>query len=112
MSFELHPTLKGRGAQINPPVRFERLRVEDDFEHFEGDEEFAESLKKVPTEYYLDHSRSIIAHNTSPDVGFERSINPYRGCSHGCAYCFARPGHEYLGFSAGVDFESKIMVKP
>src|SRR5205807_522460 len=58
-----------------------------------------------------DTSRSIIAYNQSPDVGFSASINPYRGCEHGCSYCYARPYHEYLGFSAGLDFESKIMVK-
>ena len=58
-----------------------------------------------------DTSRSIIAYNDSPDVGFDASINPYRGCEHGCIYCFARPNHEYLGFSAGLDFETKILVK-
>ena len=63
------------------------------------------------TIYLRDPSRTIIAHNDSPDVGFETSINPYRGCEHGCIYCFARPTHEYLGFSAGLDFESKIVVK-
>ncbi len=85
--------------------------MEDDFEHFDGDDEFAASLTKVPTEYLLDSSKTIIATNDSPDVGFTHSINPYRGCSHGCCYCFARISHEYLGFSAGLDFESKIMVK-
>jgi DNA repair photolyase len=63
------------------------------------------------TVYLLDVSRSIIARNDSPDTGFDASINPYRGCSHGCAYCYARPTHEYLGLSAGLDFESKILVK-
>jgi DNA repair photolyase len=63
------------------------------------------------TELLLDASRSVIARNDSPDVGFETSINPYRGCEHGCIYCYARPFHEYLGFSAGLDFETKIMVK-
>jgi len=110
MSQEL-PILKGRGVNSNPKNRFERLHVEDDFEHLDGDEEFAASLTKVPTEYLLDSSKTIIATNDSPDVGFTHSINPYRGCSHGCCYCFARISHEYLGFSAGLDFESKIMVK-
>src|SRR5439155_20505332 len=64
------------------------------------------------TQYFRDATKTIIAHNQSPDVGFETSINPYRGCEHGCIYCFARPTHEYLGLSAGLDFESKIMVKP
>ena len=70
--------------------------------------------KRAPgptTKYYRDFTRTIIAHNESPDVGFESSINPYRGCEHGCIYCYARPTHEYLGFSAGLDFESRIMVK-
>ena len=69
------------------------------------------ALGRPPTEYLPDTSRSIIAQNDSPDVGFEVSINPYRGCEHGCIYCYARPTHEYLGFSAGLDFETKIMVK-
>jgi DNA repair photolyase len=67
--------------------------------------------RRVATELLRDTSRSIIAHNDSPDVGFDSSINPYRGCEHGCIYCYARPTHEYLGFSAGLDFESRIMVK-
>jgi DNA repair photolyase len=108
----IHPTIRGRGAVANPPNRFERMQVEDDLEHFEGDEEFLASLGKVKTEYLIDSSRSIIATNDSPDVGFTHSINPYRGCSHGCIYCYARPGHEYLGMSAGLDFETRIMVKP
>ena len=66
---------------------------------------------RPPTEYLPDLSKSIIAKNDSPDVGFEVSLNPYRGCEHGCIYCYARPTHEYLGFSAGLDFETKIMVK-
>ena len=111
MSNEL-PILKGRGTTANPKNRFERIHVEPDYEHFDGDEEFARSLESVPTEYFVDTSRSIIATNDSPDVGFTHSLNPYRGCSHGCCYCFARISHEYLGFSAGLDFETKIMVKP
>ena len=70
-----------------------------------------EGRPKLPTQFYRDLTRTIIARNNSPDIGFDRSINPYRGCEHGCVYCYARPTHEYLGFSAGVDFESKIMVK-
>jgi hypothetical protein len=80
------PILKGRGVNSNPKNRFERLHVEDDFEHLEGDAEFAASLAKVPTEYLVDSSKSIIATNDSPDVGFTHSINPYRGCSHGWMY--------------------------
>ena len=63
------------------------------------------------TRFYRDSSRTILAHNDSPDVGFDTSINPYRGCEHGCSYCYARPYHEYLGLSAGLDFETKIFVK-
>src|SRR5918992_1207340 len=95
---------KGRGALTNPPNRFDKL-------HYELDPD-AEPDDAVPqTEYYRDPSRTIIAHNDSPDVGFEISINPYRGCEHGCVYCFARPFHEYLGFSSGLDFETRIVVK-
>src|SRR5437870_7346270 len=95
----------GRGAAVNPPNRFERL-------HYEADPDDEQDPAGAPaTEYYRDRSRSIIATNDSPDVGFGASINPYRGCEHGCAYCYARPTHEYLGFSAGIDFETKILVK-
>ena len=66
----------------------------------------------VPTRYFTDTSRTILSRNDSPDIPFTWSINPYRGCEHGCIYCYARPSHEYLGFSAGVDFETKILVKP
>ncbi|HVR42795.1 MAG TPA: PA0069 family radical SAM protein [Thermoanaerobaculia bacterium] len=96
--------LKGRGAVISPPNRFERLV-------HEPDPEAERSPGAPPTEYLRDPARQIIASNDSPDVGFDRSINPYRGCEHGCAYCYARPTHEYLGFSAGLDFETRIMVK-
>lgn len=101
------PIIQGRGTALNPGNRFVRFSVEDDFEHAEPGEEPA----KITTEYFVDSSMSIIARNESPDVGFSSSINPYRGCSHGCIYCYARPTHEYLGFSAGLDFETKIMVK-
>jgi DNA repair photolyase len=71
----------------------------------------SESPERVPTQFFRDHASTVITRNASPDLSFEGSLNPYRGCEHGCAYCYARPTHEYLGFSAGVDFESKIMVK-
>ncbi len=96
-------SIVGRGAAGNPKNRFERIEVEPD--EIEGDEPRPETV------YLRDHSRSIIARNDSPDIGFDASINPYRGCSHGCVYCFARPTHEYLGLSAGLDFESRILVK-
>ena len=98
-------SIAGRGAAGNPKNRFERIEVEPDPGEIEGDEPRPETV------YLRDHSRSIIARNDSPDIGFDASINPYRGCSHGCAYCYARPTHEYLGLSAGLDFESKILVK-
>jgi DNA repair photolyase len=96
----------GRGASTNPANRFEALALEPDPEEQANDE-----APRLTTRYYRDFTRSIIAHNDSPDVGFESSVNPYRGCEHGCVYCYARPTHEYLGFSAGLDFESRIVVK-
>ena len=101
----------GRGAQISPPNRFERTRLEDDFEHCENDAERQADDRKLPTVFLPNQSRSIICENDSPDVGFRYSINPYRGCEHGCSYCYARPGHETLGMNAGLDFETKILVK-
>jgi DNA repair photolyase len=98
---------RGRGANINPANRFEALHYELE-DWCEPDVE----PKTVRTQFLRDDSQSIISYNNSPDVGFDASINPYRGCEHGCAYCYARPTHEYLGFSAGIDFESRILVKP
>jgi len=96
--------IHGRGASSNPANRFTELRVErDDWLH--PDDPGPE------TRLFRDSSRSIITTNDSPDVPFEASVNPYRGCEHGCSYCYARPNHEYLGLSAGLDFESKIFVK-
>ncbi|MDP8901533.1 MAG: PA0069 family radical SAM protein [Actinomycetota bacterium] len=96
--------ITGRGAAANPKNRFEKIGVEPDPPEV-GDE------LRPETVYLRDHSRSIVATNSSPDIGFDASINPYRGCSHGCAYCYSRPTHEYLGLSAGLDFESKVLVK-
>ena len=100
----LLPTLRGRGVTPNPSNRFERVTMERD----------PSTVVEDPaprTRFFKDSARSIVARNTSPDVGFDVSINPYRGCEHGCAYCYARPTHEYLGLSAGLDFESKIFIK-
>ena len=105
------PSPKGRGARLNPPNRFETTHHELELEQVEEDEEYLAALGRPKTEFLVDRSRSIIATNDSPDVGFEVSINPYRGCEHGCIYCYARPTHEYIGFSAGLDFETKILVK-
>ena len=96
--------IKGRAATWNPQNRFETLE-------YVRDDEAPPEEGAPRTVYMRDPSRTIIAPNDSPDVGFDASINPYRGCEHGCIYCFARPSHEYLGFSAGLDFETKIMVK-
>lgn len=97
--------MKGRGASINPPNRFEALEVAYDL----ADPE--EERPGIKTRFYRDISNTILTKNDSPDIGFTYSVNAYRGCEHGCAYCYARPYHEYLGFSSGLDFETKIMVK-
>lgn len=99
------PRVRGRGATENPPNRFETLAYVRDPEDTDPD------APAPQTQFLKDPSRSLITYNESPDVGFEASINPYRGCEHGCIYCYARPTHEYLGLSAGLDFETKILVK-
>jgi DNA repair photolyase len=96
---------RARGAISNPANRFERISLERDAD-WDPDQDPAPK-----TRFYHDLSQTIITYNDSPDVPFSASLNPYRGCEHGCAYCYARPTHEFLGFSAGLDFESKIMVK-
>ena len=99
--------IKGRGTAENPAGRFEPIA-------YEPDPEAAglEDTVSPKTHCYVDSSRSIITRNDSPDVNFTYSLNIYRGCEHGCIYCYARPFHEYLGFSPGLDFETKILVKP
>jgi DNA repair photolyase len=102
-----HQSFKGRGASSNVPGRFDSLALEKIDDGWYRDE-IVENL----TETVLpDRARSVITSNDSPDVGFEVSINPYRGCSHGCVYCFARPSHAYLGLSPGLDFETKLFYK-
>jgi DNA repair photolyase len=111
MSDSDRPLAKGRGSRLNPPNRFGGPYYELDRDALEYDDEYREGLRNPTTEYIPDRSKSIVTENDSPDVGFRFSINPYRGCMHGCAYCYARPTHEFLGFNAGLDFETKIMVK-
>jgi len=103
-----------RGAEANVPNPFERL-------HFVEDPGAIEAMRasdpeweppQIRTQFFVDDTRSLITKNESPDLSFDASLNPYRGCEHGCSYCYARRYHEFLGFSAGLDFESKIMVKP
>ena len=99
----------GRGARSNAAGRYESLKNEafDD-----GWTELDEPPKKLKTVLHLERARKIITTNDSPDIGFDQSINPYRGCEHGCIYCYARPSHDYLGFSPGLDFESQLYFKP
>ncbi|MBN8978130.1 MAG: PA0069 family radical SAM protein [Rhizobiales bacterium] len=99
---------RGRGAQSNASGRFEaeaRVTFDDGWQSLD-------ELPPFKTTVALDTSRKVITRNESPDIGFDRSINPYRGCEHGCVYCFARPTHAYLGMSPGLDFESKLFAKP
>jgi DNA repair photolyase len=99
---------RGRGAKINPSGRFEQRSEElvDD-----GWDSLAE-LPRLKTEIFTETPKTIITRNQSPDISFDRSINPYRGCEHGCVYCYARPAHSYMGLSPGLDFESKLFIKP
>ena len=99
---------KGRGAVISPDGRFDAWRRETADDGWWNDHDEAVA---AATELIVDSARSVIPYNTSPDIPYDRSINPYRGCEHGCAYCFARPSHAYLGLSPGLDFETKIAYK-
>ena len=103
--------VRGRGAVANPGNRFDGIDYVPDPEAAQAQVDAGEAPGRPRTELLRDRSRRIITYNDSPDVNFDASINPYRGCEHGCAYCFARPTHEYLGMSAGLDFETRILVK-
>ena len=102
----------GRGATLNPAVRYDQQVISafDDGWETLGTE-FTE-LPPLATTLTRDSTRSAIAWNSSPDIGFDRAVNPYRGCEHGCVYCYARPSHAYLGYSPGLDFETKLVFKP
>ena len=105
----IHPErARGRSAGINPSGRYEPIaRVV-----FDDGWNSLEELPPFKTEVQVEKPRTIITRNESPDISFDRSVNPYRGCEHGCVYCFARPSHAYMGLSAGLDFESKLFAKP
>ncbi|MCC5828200.1 MAG: PA0069 family radical SAM protein [Phycisphaeraceae bacterium] len=100
----------GRASGLNPGNRFEPLRLHVLGEH--RDETLAEPGGQIATQVYRDRSKSVINRVQSPDIPFRWTLNPYRGCEHGCIYCYARPGHEYLGFSCGLDFEMRLLAKP
>ena len=103
-----HSTIKGRAARTNTAGRFERIErtaVDDGWTR-------EEELPVLRTQVQVESPRTVISYNKSPDLPFDRSINPYRGCEHGCIYCFARPSHAYLGMSAGLDFESRLIARP
>ena len=112
--------IKGRGISQNPTGRyemFERESVATNCSDWEEDHEAAIGRHRFPVfsdacRLHVDHTKSIISTNNSPDVPFNRSINPYRGCEHGCVYCFARPAHSWLGYSPGLEFETEITYKP
>ncbi|MCL7997834.1 PA0069 family radical SAM protein [Brucella sp. 21LCYQ03] len=103
-----HSRRRGRGAGINPTGRFEPTTRHE----FDDGWETLEDLPAFKTDVQVEKPRTIITRNDSPDISFDRSINPYRGCEHGCIYCFARPTHSYMGLSAGLDFEAKLFAKP
>ncbi len=111
-STELVGIRKGRGATLNPPNRFDSAApapFDDGWQTLVTD--FTD-LPPLPTTLLRDATRSVISYNQSPDIGFDRAVNPYRGCEHGCVYCYARPSHAYLGYSPGLDFETKLLFKP
>ena len=105
------PIAAGRGSNLRPLSRFESTQKVLALDVVDLDAEDVEILRHPATEFVPDRSRSVVTENDSPDVGFRFSLNPYRGCEHGCSYCYARPTHEYLGYDAGLGFETKIVVK-
>lgn len=116
-----HKRIVGRGTHVNPANKFEKVRFEsdpetnrspDDVQDNSSDTSGGNLATRIATQYIPDDSQSIVSKNDSPDLNFQYSLNPYRGCSHGCSYCYARTYHEYLGMSAGLDFETKLLYKP
>lgn len=103
--------MKRHGSRIDPPNRFEAVHREEDYADFEHDPEEIAGRQEREIEYLIDDTQSFVTSNDSPDIAFNYSANPYRGCAHGCSYCYARPTHEYLGMNAGLDFETRILVK-
>ncbi len=106
---EISPTPAGRGTGLNPPVRFERLQVVPDPDADPGPD--GEGEVNPRTQFYDDATITVLSRNDSPDLGFSYGLNPYRGCEHGCAYCYARSYHDYLGWNSGLEFETRILVK-
>lgn len=105
-------TRRGRGAQTPVGNRYEPIHVEPDHEQLTDDDILELDSRRTPTRFYEDDAKSIVSQNDSPDIPFRYSLNPYRGCEHGCSYCYARPTHEYLGLNPALDFESVVLVKP
>ncbi|TXN19070.1 radical SAM protein, partial [Methylobacterium sp. WL9] len=104
-------TRRGRGATANPDGRFERAHREAFDDGWDAHQDAHNMLATSRTVVGIETARTLITYNTSPDIGFDRSINPYRGCEHGCIYCFARPNHAYVGLSPGLDFETRLFAK-
>ncbi len=99
------------GSQLDPANRFESVRLEREWDDLAGEDEYRRAVESRSVVYLDDESQTIVTQNNSPDLPFRYSINPYRGCAHGCSYCYARNTHEYLGMNAGLDFETKLLVK-